>query len=122
MHTSDSSPTEIPMTPVCPLSLRHGLTLALACALVACATPAPPPPSDPALERRMTELERRIEALELRPAIAPPYRDKAEIQAHIESLEAERAELLSRYLPQHPAIRDLDRRLAILNVQLEMFD
>ena len=68
----------------------------------------------------MFELERRVERLEARPAIKPPYRNKAEIQANIKALEDERAKLLVQYLPQHPYIKDIDRELEILNSQLEM--
>lgn len=47
-------------------------------------------------------------------------RSRAEIEARIEPLEAERAKLRADYLPQHPAIRDIDRRLDILDAQLKM--
>lgn len=100
---------------------RTGVTVALAFALAACASNAPPlTPETPSVEQRLADMERRIEVLEARPPIEPPYRDRAEIEAHIQTLEAERAALLSRYLTEHPLIRDIDRRLIILNNQLNM--
>ncbi len=60
-----------------------------------------------------------MERLEARTAVAPPYRDKAEIQAHIGSPEEEQNNLLISYTAQHPSISDIDRMLAILNNQLE---
>lgn len=99
---------------------RSCLTAALAFALAACESPAPPKADTPSMEQRVFELERRMERLEARPDVKPPYRSKAEIQANIEALQNERAKLLSRYLPQHPEIRDIDRRLEILYSQLPM--
>jgi len=96
------------------------LTVALALALTACGTP--PKADTPSLEQRLFDLERRMERLEARPAVQPPYRNKEEIQAHIKALEAERTKLLTDYHAQHPAIKDIDRRLEILNVQLRMLE
>jgi hypothetical protein len=96
--------------------------VAFAFALAACGSQAPPKTDKPSLEQRLFELERRMERLEARPAVEPPYRSKAEIRAHIEALEEERGELLTRYYAQHPAIKDIDRRLEILNIQLRMPD
>jgi hypothetical protein len=110
------------MSPLFPILSRFCLTLGLAVALTACGSPAPPKPDTPSLEQRMLELERRIERLEARPEIKPPYRSKAEIEAHIKALEAERGELLIRYYAQHPEIKDIDRRLEILNSQLQMLE
>lgn len=99
--------------------LPAGLLVVLLSTLAGCSTPAPTAtPQAPPLEQRLSDLERRIEMLEARPPVALPYRDRAEIEAHIRALEAERAALLTRYLPDHPLIRDIDRRLAILNTQL----
>jgi hypothetical protein len=98
------------------------MTVALAFALAACASNAPPKADTPSLEQRVLELEHRIEMLEARPEVKPPYRSKEEIQANIKSLEAERGELLTRYFAQHPAIKDIDRRLEILNSQLKMLE
>ena len=105
-----------------PMLSRCCQTVVLACALAACGSPAPPKPEGPSLEQRLFELERRIERLEARLAVEPPYRNKAEIQAHIRALEDERDKLLSRYLAQHPDIKDIDRRLEILNGQLKMLE
>jgi len=101
---------------------RSCLSAALAFALAACGTQAPPKADTPPLEQRLFDLERRMERLEARPAVQPPYRNKEDIQAHIKALEEERAKLLAGYLAQHPAIRDIDRRLEILNVQLRMLE
>jgi uncharacterized membrane protein YvbJ len=65
---------------------------------------------------------KEVERLEARPAVKPPYRNKAEIQANIKELEDERAKLLITYLPEHPDIKDIDRQLEILNSQLKMLE
>lgn len=49
-----------------------------------------------------------------------PFRSRAELEAAIQLLQAERIRLLSRYTEQQPEIRDLDRRLAILDRQMKM--
>ena len=103
-----------------PILSRSCLTVALAFALAACGTP--PKADTPSLEQRLFDLERRMERLEARPAVQPPYRNKEEIQAHIKALEEERTQLLADYRAQHPAIKDIDRRLEILNVQLRMLE
>ncbi|MFZ0106062.1 MAG: hypothetical protein WAK92_04305 [Thiobacillus sp.] len=106
-----------------PMLFRTGVTVALAFALAACASNSPPPTAEtPSLDQRLSDMERRIEMLEARPPIEPPYRDRAEIEAHIQALEAERAALLTRYLSEHPLIRDIDRRLIILNNQLNLLE
>lgn len=111
------------MLPVRPISIRSGLTLALAPALVACAPYAPLPGADtPSLEQRLLDLERRVARMEARHGVGAPYRNKAEIQAHIRELQEERGKLLIGYTAQHPAIRDIDRRLEILAGQLEMLE
>ena len=94
--------------------------LALTFALAACGSPAPSKTDTPSVEQRLSDLERRVDMLEARPEVQPPYRSKAEIQAHIAALEAERGKLLALYYPQHPEIKDIDRRLEILNFQLQM--
>lgn len=101
---------------------RSCLTVASAVALAACASNTPPTTDTPSLEQRLLDLERRVERLEARPEVKPPYRSKAAIQAHIEALEAERGKLLTRYSAQHPEIKDIDRMLEILNNQLMMFE
>ena len=105
-----------------PTLSRSWLTVALALSLTACASPAAPKTDAPSLEQRMFELERRVERLEARPAVKPPYRNKAEIQENIRALEDERAKLLTHYLPEHPDIKNIDRELDILNTQLKMVD
>lgn len=101
---------------------RSWLTVALAFSLAACGTQAPPKTDTSSLEQRMLELEGRVERLEARPAVKPPYRNKTEIQANIKELEDERAKLLITYLPEHPDIKDIDRQLEILNSQLKMLE
>lgn len=110
------------MSPVSPISFRSRLMLALTFALAACGSPAPPKADTPSVEQRLSGLERRVEILEARPVVEPPYRSKAEIQANIEALEAERGKLLTRYSAQHPEIKDIDRRLEILNSQLKLLE
>lgn len=106
-----------------PMRSRSWLAVVLAFSLTACASPAPPKTDEaPSLEQRMSELERRVERLEARPAVKPPYRNKAEIQENIRALEDERAKLLTHYLPEHPEIKNIDRELDILNTQLKMVD
>jgi hypothetical protein len=95
------------------------VALALAFALAGCGSNGLLKTDTPSTEQRLLELERRMDRMEARFSVAPPYRNKAEIQAHIKELEAERAELLTRYLPQHPAIKDIDRMLWILDKQLK---
>lgn len=99
---------------------RRFSSVALVLVLTACAAVPPEKSEAPPLTQRVNALEERVERLEARPVIQPPLRSRAEIEAHIKSLEAERAKLLVDYLPQHPAIRDIDRRLDILNAQLKM--
>jgi len=110
----------MPHTP--PILSRAWLTVALSFSLAACGSQAPPKTDTPSLEQRMSELERRVESLEARPVVKPPYRNRAEIQANIRALEDERAELLTHYLPQHPYIKGIDRELEILNSQLKMLE
>ncbi|WP_310446389.1 hypothetical protein [Thiobacillus sp.] len=99
------------------------MAVMLALALSGCGSNAPPLENDTSsVEQRLLKLEQQVERLEARFAVQPPYRNKAEIQAHIEALEAERSELLTRHLPQHPYIKDIDRRLGILNSQLKMLE
>lgn len=110
------------MSHILPILSRSCLTVALAFAVVACEAYAPPKTDTPSLEQRMSELERRMERLEARPAVEPPYRNKAEVQAQIRALEDERDKLLTRYRAPHPAIKDIDRMLEILNNQLKMLE
>ena len=105
-----------------PILCRSCLTVALALALAACGTQAPPKADTPSVEQRLFDLERRMERLEARPVVQPAYRTREEIQAHIKALQDERSRLLVDYHAQHPAIKDIDRRLEILNVQLRMME
>lgn len=110
------------MSHIFPISSRSCLMLGLPFALAACGSPALPKADTPSVEQRLSDLERRVDMLEARPAVQPPYRSKAEIRANIEALEAERSKLLTDYYPQHPEIKDIDRRLEILNSQLPMLE
>ena len=109
------------MSPTPPIFPKSCLTLTLA--LAACAPHAPLPTTDaPSLEQRLSDLEQRMERLEARSFGEPPYRSKAEIQTHIRELEEERSKLLIRYTVEHPAIKDIDRKLMILDSQLKMLE
>jgi len=110
------------MSPIRPILSQSCLMLALAFALAACRSATATKPDTPTLEQRMLQLEGRVEKLEARPEVKPPFRSKAEIQANIQALEAQRGQLLIRYLPQHPAIRDIDRSLEILRTQLKTLE
>jgi hypothetical protein len=110
------------MSPIFLIPSRSCLMLALMCSQAACGSSAPPKTDTPSVEQRLSGLERRMDQLEARPVVQPPYRSKAEIQANIEALEAERGKLLPRYSAQHPDIKDIDRKLAILNSQLKMLE
>jgi hypothetical protein len=104
-----------------PLFALNCLTIALVLSLSACAPYAPTPRTGkPSVDERLSDPERRVDRMEARPEVAPPYRSKEEIQANISELEEERGRLLISYTPQHPAIRDIDRELSILNSQLKM--
>jgi hypothetical protein len=94
--------------------------LPFALSLAACAPAASVPDSDSGrIEQRLTEIERRVEQLESRPPVQAPLRTREEIQKHRDSLLAERGKLLTSYTEQHPAIRDIDRQLRILDLQLK---
>jgi hypothetical protein len=74
----------------------------------------------PSMENRVIDRNHRVDKIEARPDVARSYRSKEDIQQDISDLEAERAELLGRYTPQHPSIRDIDRELLILRGRLKM--
>ena len=104
---------------------RQGMTLVLTLMLAACANPAPTSAGATATsqaEQRLSDLERRVERLEARPPVEEPLRDRAAIQDHIQKLEAERVKLLVKYTEMHPAVRDIDRKLRILNEQLSRLE
>lgn len=91
--------------------------------LAGCASPSATMPEaarELATQQRLDELERRVQRLEGRPPVQEPYRNREEVLAHIKALETERTRLLVKYTDQHPAVRDIDRRLLILNEQLGM--
>jgi hypothetical protein len=110
------------MLPTPQIFTQSGLAVTLAFALAACGTTEPPKTDTPSQEQRLLDIERRVERLEARDEVAPPYRSKAEIQAQIKSLEAERSKLLVSYTAQHPSVTDIDRKLMILNKQLKMIE
>lgn len=101
---------------------KHGISLIFAVSLVGCAAQPGSPRGGQeaaATQQRLDELERRVQRLEGRPPVEAPNRNRQEIEAHIQSLEAERAKLLVKYTDQHPAVRDIDRKLLILKEQLQ---
>lgn len=101
------------------MSMGHMPALALGLLLTACASHEVNLPEAAATtEQRVADLERRVQRLEGRPPVAAPNRSPEDIQAHIKSLESDRARLLVKYTDQHPAVRDIDRKLLILNEQL----
>jgi len=50
----------------------------------------------------------------------PVHRNREEIEADIQALEAERANLLTKYASAHPDVRAVERRLQLRRQQLEM--
>lgn len=104
-----------------PDRVMSGTAVCLGLMLAGCVTaPAKTPEAAGAqvTAQRLDDLERRVQRLEGRPPVQEPYRGREEIQAHIKALEAERAKLLLKYTDQYPAVRDIDRKLLILNEQL----
>lgn len=110
------------MSPTSQIFAQSGLAVTLAFSLAACGTTEPLKTDTPSQEQRLLDIERRVERLEARNEVAPPYRNKAEIEAQIRSLEAERSKLLVNYTAQHPTVTDIDRKLVILNKQLKMIE
>lgn len=99
--------------------------LSIALVVAGCASaPAGPTPEVVALERRLQAAEARLDSLERFVAAvpAPPLRPRDEIEAHVRTLEARRAEMLLRYTPAHPAVREIDLSLRLLRLQLEVLD
>lgn len=102
--------------------VRYVATASVGLFLVGCAPQAaryPNAAQEQVTAQRLDDLERRMQRLEGRPPVQEPYRNREEIQEHIKSLESERAKLLVKYTDQHPAVRDIDRKLLILNEQLQ---
>jgi hypothetical protein len=103
----------------CPLFLPLVLLLA-GCAAHQAA--APVASQTATTEQRLMDLERRLQRLESRPPVEAPYGNREEVLARIQQLEAERGNLLLKYTEQHPAVRDIDRKLLILREQLRMLE
>lgn len=101
-----------------------GLAL-LSCTLIlsACTQISPKPESN-RIEKRLEELEQRVDSLERLYATTAshPLRSREEIEERIQSLEAERTTLLEKYKQAHPYVRDIDLRLRLLRSQLKMLD
>jgi hypothetical protein len=93
--------------------------VALAFALTACASHATPHPAASSPSQHVDAPE-RLQTPDTQ--VQPPFRNRAEIQANIEALEVERAQLQTRYLAPHPEIRDIDRQLDILYAQIKMLE
>jgi hypothetical protein len=104
------------------LAALAATVLAAACAQAP--LPAAPDGQTLSAEQRLQNLEWRVDALERFITNVPgiPQRSRAEIEANIRSLEQRRVELLQRYLPPHPAIREIDLSLKLLRWQLQMLD
>ena len=103
---------------------HHLFVFSLGLLLAGCAAHevVPPPAGPAATEQRLEDLERRVLRLESRPPVEAPYRNREEVQAGIDLLETERRKLRLKYTEQHPALRDIDRRLLILREQLRMLE
>lgn len=99
-------------------------SLALALLLAGCAQPPAPAPELLSINERLTRLEAQVSSLErlLTNLPSPPMRSRAEIVADIRSLELQRSELLQKYTPSHPDVRDVDLRLRLLRLQVEFLD
>ncbi len=102
---------------------------AVACLLLlgACAQQPKVPPPDPrldALEQRLQALERRVDILEHHILALPsaPVRSRDEIESEVKSLQSRRSALLERYTTLHPEVREIDLRLRLLKLQLDMMD
>ncbi len=107
-------------------SARVASLCACAALLTACAQPpaSAPAPEMRALEQRLQALEWRVESLERFVTALPavPLRERAQIEQHIASLEAQRKLLLERYTAAHPQVREVDLSLRLLRLQLEFLD
>lgn len=98
------------------------VTLIAALMMIGCA--APPAPDLSSIEERLRQLDARITTLErlLTNLPSPPMRNRAEIVKNIQSLEQQRAELLTRYTPAHPNVREIELSLRLLRLQLDFLD
>lgn len=82
---------------------------------------------DPRIQRlddRITELEKRVEAVEeaqrTRSQLAPESticQQKQALGTQLEVLQEQRAALLIKYTAKHPAVRDLDRQIRRVSQQ-----
>ena len=52
----------------------------------------------------------------------PAYPNREDIEADIQALEAERANLLTKYASAHPDVRAVERRLQVRRKQVEMLN
>jgi hypothetical protein len=107
------------------MPLWHLLYFPLGLLLPGCASHEAVPPavaSPTTTEQRVSDLEQRIEKLESRPPVLAPAGNREDIQARIRQLEAERSNLLLRYTELHPAVRNVNRKLLILQEQLRMLE
>jgi hypothetical protein len=89
-----------------------------------CAAPEPPAPNLSSIEDRLRTLDDRVTAIErlLTNLPSPPMRSRAEIVKNIQSLELRRVDLLARYTPAHPDVREIDLSLRLLRLQLDFLD
>jgi hypothetical protein len=107
------------------IAMQSVIFCLVALLLAACVQEPPQPPAPGlSVEQRVQNLERRLDALErfVTNTPAPPLRSRAEIEANIHTLEHQRLQLLDRYQPAHPDIREIDLRLKLLRLQLQMLD
>lgn len=106
--------------------LRQVAALVSTVVVAGCAAPQPqrPAPELSAIEQRLNSLDDRLTTLErlLTNLPSPPLRSRAEIVRNIQSLEKQRAVLLERYTATHPDVREIDLRLRLLRLQLDMLD
>jgi len=105
--------------------MQRGQLLLLGLLLAGCAPHEAVPPvagSQTTTEQRLMDQERRLQRLESRPPVQAPYGNREDIQTRIGQLEAERGRLLLKYTDQHPAVRDIDRQLLILQEQLRLLE
>jgi hypothetical protein len=97
---------------------------ALIASLLLAACAAPPAPDLSSIEERLRKLDDRITSLErlLTNLPSPPMRSRVEILKNIQSLERRRADLLVRYTPAHPDVREIDLSLRLLRLQIDFLD
>jgi hypothetical protein len=98
--------------------------IGLIASLLMASCAAPPAPDFSSIEERLRKLDDRITTLErlLTNLPSPPMRSRAEIVRNIQSLEQQRAALLTRYTPAHPDVREIDLSLRLLRLQLDFLD